>query len=237
MDKIKSFGAICFIVLFFTSLVYARAPFQVSANFSLGFPQNEFKDIVDKIGISGTGHFAFNFPRSPFLVGVSLGYLVYGSETREEPFSATVPDVLVDVTTINSIFMCHFLFRIQPPEGKLRPYLDGLIGFNYLTTNTGVSSQNEIGYDSVLSSNILNDFALSYGAGGGLMIQVYRNKERRKKGPLAVYIDIGICYLKGGRAEYLIEGAIRLENDRVLYDSNLSRTDLLTGHIGVSFVF
>jgi len=38
----------------------------------------------------------------------SLGFLVYGSETREESFSITVPDVLLNVTTTNNIFLCHF---------------------------------------------------------------------------------------------------------------------------------
>lgn len=237
MNKIKSFGIGCLIIFLFASLGYAQRPFQASANFSLGFPQNEFKDNVDRIGLSGIGHFSYNFPRSPFSIGISFGVLVYGSETREEPFSTTIPDVMVDVTTTNMIYMCHLLFRVQPMAGRLRPYLDGFIGFNYLTTDTRIKSQKYISDRRIASTNIINDIAYSYGAGGGLMIQAYSKRGSKKGRPFAVYIDLGVRYLKGGRAEYMREGSIRLEDDRFIYDYSKSTTDLIIGHIGVSFAF
>jgi len=237
MYKIKSFGIASLIILLFVSSGYARTPFQASIYFCLGFPQNEFKDNVDNAGISGVGHFAYNLPHSPFSMGVSFGVLMYGRDTREEPFSTTIPDVMVDVITTNMIYMFHFLFRVQPREGKLRPYLDGLIGFNYLSTYTNVRNQNWIDYGSAARSNILNDLALSYGAGGGLMIQAYAKKRSKKKGLFAIYIDLGVRYLRGERAEYLKEGSILLEGGQVIYDVSKSTTDLITTHIGVSFAF
>jgi hypothetical protein len=48
---------------------------------------------------------------------------------------------------------------------------------------------------------------------------------------------MAVRYLKGGRAEYLKEGSIRIEGDQVLYDVSRSTTDLVTGYIGVSFSF
>jgi len=237
MKKIKFISSCIIIALLAVSLGYAQQPFQASAYFSLGFPQSEFRNNVDQIGYSGVGHFAYNFRNSPFLVGISLGILVYGSETRAEPFNTTVPDVMVDVTTTNNIFLCHFLFRVQPSKGKLRPYLDGLIGFNYLFTDTRVHSQKFAEGDPIASSNIYNDIAFSYGAGGGLMIQVFSKKRSKKSGSFAMYVDMAVRYLKGGRAEYLIEDSIRLEDDRVVYDVYRSATDLVTGYIGVSFSF
>lgn len=141
MNRAKSFGAASLIILLFTSLGFAREPFQASIYFNLGFPQNEFGDNVDKVGLSGIGHFAYNMPESPFLFGLSFGVLVYGRDTREEPFSTTIPDVMVDVTATNMIYLCHFFVRVQPQKGKLRPYLDGLIGLNVLSTDTKVKSQ------------------------------------------------------------------------------------------------
>jgi hypothetical protein len=237
MKKIKFISSCIFIALLAVSLGYAQQPFQASAYFSLGFPQSEFRNNVDQIGYSGVGHFAYNFQNSPFLVGVSLGILVYGSESREEPFSLMVPDVMVNVTTTNNIFLCHFLLRVQPQKGKLRPYLDGLIGFNYLFTDTRVHSQKSAEGDPIASSNIYNDIAFSYGTGGGLMIQVFSKNRNKRKGSFAMYIDMAVRYLKGGRAGYLKEGSIRLENDQVLYDVSRSTTDLVTGYIGVSFSF
>ena len=181
MRRIKLMAYFVFIILFAVSAGYAREPFQASANFSLGFPQNEFRDNVDQIGYSGVGHFAYNFRNSPFLVGISLGILVYGSERREEPFGPTIPDVMVDVVTRNNIFLFHFLFRVQPPKGTLRPYLDGLIGFNYLFTDTSVRSQRFDEDNPIASTNMYNDIAFSYGAGGGMMIQVLSKKRDRRK--------------------------------------------------------
>jgi len=236
MNKVKSFGAGCLILLVFTSLGFAREPFLASIYFNLGFPQNEFGENVNKVGISGIGHFAYNFPESPFLVGLSFGVLMYGRNTREEPFSETIPDVMVDVTATNMVYLCHFFIRVQPLKGKLRPYLDGLLGFNVLSTDTRVKSQSWLG-QGVVRSNIHNDLTLSYGAGAGLMIQVYSKERKRKEGLFSVFIDLGARYLSGAKAEYLTEGSILVEGGQVIYDVTKSRTDLITTHIGVTFTF
>lgn len=236
MNKIKYFGVICFAVLFFSSTVDAQQSFQGSLNFCLGFPQGKFKNNVDHLGYSGTGHFAYNFPRSSIFVGASFGILVYGREGKTESFSAETLDFDVDVVTSNLIFMCHFLVRVQPQKGMIRPYLDGLIGFNYLWTITSVKNRRCTETCNIASSNLQDDLALSWGTGGGMMIRVYSTK-RKRRNPSVVYIDLGVHYLWGKEAEYMKEGSIRQENDQVLYDVYKSTTDLLTGHIGVTFAF
>lgn len=52
-----------------------------------------------------------------------------------------------------------------------------------------------------------------------------------------MYLDLAVRYLKGGKAEYLIEDSVRLADDRVVYDVYRSATDIVTGYIGVSFSF
>ena len=79
----------------------------------------------------------------------------------------------------------------------------------------------------------LSDFAFSYGMGGGLMVRLYH----REKGAFAIFIDSGIRYLKGGKAEYLSEGDILRTDGMAMYNVNYSNTDLLTAHIGVAFSF
>jgi len=116
MNRIKSVILFIFALLLIVSIGNAHEDFQAGVNFSIGFPQNEFKESVDQIGLSGFGHFAYNFRKSPFSVGLSLGFLVYGSETREELLSSAIPEVFVDITTTNNIFLCHFLLRVQPQE-------------------------------------------------------------------------------------------------------------------------
>lgn len=236
----KKMNLILFFVLalfLFVSPGFGGQSFQAGASFSLGFPQNEFKDRVDQMGLSGFGHLIYNFRNSPISAGVSLGFLVYGSEKREELLCLEIPEVWVDVTTTNNIFLCHFLLRLQPRAGKFRPYLDGFVGMNQFYTNTRVHNQRSTEYDTIARTNLQNDCAFSYGAGGGLMIQVFSDVDSEGKGPLVMSIDLALRYLKGGKAEYLKKGSVTLENDQVFFTVDRSTTDLLSGYIGVSFSF
>jgi len=224
------------IFLLLVSFSYSRERFLANVSFIPGFPQNDFKENLNQIGLGGSGYFLYRLKNSPLSVGVSLGVMVYGSESRSEFFSAGIPDVMVDVTTRNYILMTHFLMRLQPRRGQIKPYLDGLVGFNYLWTETGVYDRN--GIDQRIASDVnFDDVTWSLGFGGGLMLNVYQKRRRNRASPFAVFADFGFRYLKGGRAEYLKEGSIIRENDYLIYDVSESSTDLLTLRAGLSFVF
>jgi hypothetical protein len=201
------------------------------AHFLLGFPQGDFKDNLDRIGGGITGEFLGSLRPAPIKIGISVGFLIYGSETRVEPFSTTIPEVTVDVTTTNNILLGHLLLRVQPAKGVFRPYVDGLLGFNYLFTQTKIES----GELQVAESTNFDDFAFSYGGGTGIMIKVYDGSRKKKTKDFhlaAVLIDARVRYLKGSEAEYLQEGSIRTEGTEVIYDVSESNTDLLTVQIG-----
>jgi len=214
-------------------------PFQANLNLVLGSPQNEFKQNVDNSGYGVEGHFAYNLPRTPMLVGVSLSYLIYGSQTSQERLIQTAP-VWVDVNTTNSLVMGHLLLRLQNPSGTFRPYVDGLLGFHYLTTDTKIENQSHHSDEEIASSNNFNDLVGSYGGGGGFMFQVYHTegREETQNKAISIYVDIGFRYLKGGKAEYLKEGSISYDkNNNFVYDVRRSTTDIVTWHLGVGFGF
>ncbi len=223
------------------SFLHAQSPkrlprFCAGGHFMLGFPQGEFKDNVDRIGGGFSGEFLVSLRPAPVKIGASVGFLIYGSETREEPFSTTIPDVTVDVTTNNNILLAHLLLRLQPVKGLFRPYADGLLGFNYLFTETKIESREQ----QVAASTNFDDFAFSYGGGGGVMIRVYDGTKKKKTGKFhlaAVLIDARVRYLKGSEAEYLKEGSVSRENTEVTYDVSESNTDLLTAQIGAILEF
>jgi hypothetical protein len=198
--------------------------------FTIALPKGEFEETVEKNGYGLTGQVLFSVPGSPVAVGASFGGVIYGRETREEPFSLTIPDVTVDVETNNYIILGHAVLRIQAPAGPFRPYADGVIGFHYLFTRTSIKSEEE----DVASDTNFDDGVLSYGGGGGIMFQIYEGGSTK---PVNVYADAGARYLKGGKARYLKEGSIRREDGRVLYDVEESETDLLVIHIGVTVQF
>jgi len=208
--------------------------FQVGLNFLLAFPQDEFNDYVDHPGFGGAIEFLYSFPLVPISVGVDGSYLIYGSETRSERFSTTIPDVTVNVNTTNNIASMHFLLRALPRQGRVRPYMDGLIGFNYLFTQTKIESKSS--GEEVASSTNLDDFAFSYGGGGGLMIMLYQDKGA-EDGLATVNLDLRVKYLFGSEAEYLKEGSIEIVGGDVYYDVNKSVTDVVTFQIGVTVEF
>lgn len=229
-------GVSAFVIPLLASSVWAQERFQANANFTIGYPQNEFKANVDRLAYGGSAYLIYKLPQSPIGIGVSFDIRVYGSEGRKESFSSTVPDVFVDVKTRNYMLMSHFLLRFQPFEGYLRPYVDGLIGLSYIWTHTGVYDWEEGGDEEIAGDVIWNDTALSYGMGAGVMFRILQIKGS-KSNNFAIDLDFGFRYLKGGNAEYLTEGAVIRENGQAEYYVSESNTDVITAHIGFTFAF
>ena len=197
----------------------------------VGFPQGEFEQHVDNAGFGLNFFGGIGLGRTPFVVGLDGGFLVYGFERRREPFSTTIPDVTVDVETSNAIAMGHVLLRLQPPSGFVQPYVDGLFGFKYFFTETSISDEDFRGDEPIASSTNFDDAALSYGLGGGLDIQVYQGRKA------AVLINAGARYLFGSEAEYLKEGSIERRNGRVFFTTERSETNILIAQLGVTLKF
>lgn len=224
------------VVIALTPGIAGAQNFQGNLDFIVGVPRGEFRDNVDRSGFGVNAEVGYAPRANPFMVGVDIQYLNYGNETRREPFSTTIPDVTVNVSTTNNIFMGHAFVRIQPNEGFFRPYVEGLVGFNYLFTTTSISNVST--GEEVASSTNFDDAAFSYGGGAGAMFRVYEaDEDDIDAGVKEVLIHVKARYLLGGEAEYLKEGSIRRENGNVIYDVSRSRTDLMAFHIGVSLRF
>jgi hypothetical protein len=159
--------------------------------------------------------------------------LNYGSESRREPFSYTIPDVFVDVDRTNNLVNFHILFQIIPATGAFRPYAEGLFGGSYIFTETSIKSRD---YDEVASSTNFDDFAWSYGAGAGFIILLTENVGEDVG---SLYLDLKARYLFGSEAEYLKEGSVKVKEGtlNVTYDVSKSKTDLLQIHLGVVAYF
>ena len=218
----------------------AQFRFQGGINGQGFFPQGEFGDNVSDAG-GGFGLEFLYFPTAkPFGIGVSLGYLVYGSEKFSEIIRTKNADFDVALKTVNSIVLGHLLFRFQIKQGKVSPYLDGLIGFSHITTDTRIDNPNF--EDSDISTNNFDDTVLSYGGGFGLMVKLYE-RSRRKMEPMqqkkkwAVSIDFRVRYIRGSNGQYLREGSIFRVDDELSYDVYKSRTDLITAQVGITFNF
>ena len=209
-------------------------------NFLVGQPRGEFEDNVEDLGFGIGGLFAFRPGNSPILLGMDVDFAIYGNETRRVPFSETIPDVTVEVQTSNNILLFHALARLQGNQGRLRPYMDGLVGMHYLFTETKVRDEDSFDDNDIASSTNQQDVTFSYGAGGGIMIEVYENKNLDQEGLSKlkrVFVDFRVRYSFGGQATYLKEGSITRDGGSVSIDAIRSNTDLLTYHLGFAISF
>lgn len=209
---------------------------QGSIGFLVGIPQGEFRDNVSNPGFGLNIFGGLGIGRTPVVLGLDAGFLIYGRERRREPFSNTIPDVTVEVETTNNIFQSHFVLRLQPPEGTIRPYADALIGFKYLFTQTQIESERFDDNDPIATSTNFDDFALSYGIGGGLDIELARLDHEEVK-VRSIVLRLGVQYLLGSEAEYLKEGSIERRNGSVSFEVDRSRTTFLEPHLGVAIHF
>ncbi len=219
---------------------------QINLRGTVGVPQGSLQDNIG--GVGGGAHLYLGgwIRQSPVLAGVDIGILNYGRTSDNVPFSRTVgPRIPVDVTTTNNVLETHLSVRLQPRRGRLRPFVEGLVGFKYLFTRTSLSEE-DLGDDvdagdNIASSTNFDDFAFSGGAGAGLDVRVYQPDDPAKR-VQGVGLHLGVQYLLGQEAEYLAEGALTDDNDngeldRSELDVRRSRTTLLQPQFGVTVRF
>lgn len=236
MKKANTFLMAAAAILMLGRPASADDRFQASLNFLMGYPQGDFKMNVDRTFFGLSGEFFCRLPGSPFSIGISLEYLNYGSETRVEPLAYDIPDVLVDVTTLNSIFSTAAVVRLSPLEGPFRPYAEALVGFNYLFTSTSVDDDDDWSGDIAATTNF-DDWALTYGLGAGAVIRALECRSYQGRTLFSLHVEIGARYLMGGTAEYLREGSMRRGHGSLWYEPFFSDTDMLKTHFGIVFRF
>lgn len=201
----------------------------------LGLPQKEFKENVNNSAFGGIeGFFTFSTPGkfNPVTIGVAASYNIYGMESRQVPLSLTVSDVFVDVDRQNSMANFHLLCQISPFSGPIKPYIEGLAGGAYIFTETSVKGINN---DRDFASSVnMDDFAWSYGYGGGLLISLMGGSDDL---PGGLYLDIKSRIMSGSEAEYLTTGDLQINNGRLIYNTRKSKVDYISIQVGVVAVF
>ena len=213
-----------------------RPLIQFGLGLMMGAPVGDFRDNV-KFSAGLTGHLDFGLGRGPISIGAEGTYLWYGSESRNVPLLG-LPDLAVGVDTSNDMFLLHGRVRAQPTQGRARPYVDGLVGFNYISTTTSVDAKDTCIYTGTVTTcsddgdsiTNIDDVVLSLGAGAGVQIGFGASPHPMRR------LDLSLRYLYGGEAVYLTKGDIRWqEAGLVILEPRRSRTDMLMVNVGVAW--
>ncbi len=199
--------------------------------FQVGVPQGQFRDQLEEIGVGINGMIGYMLPNSPLVLGLDMGFMVFGQDKRTEPLSSTIPDLRVEVENSYNLFHAHFLARITGRDEIFRPFADFLVGFNYFFTQTTVRSRG--GFDDVFTDTNFDDFAFSYGLGAGMKYRVYKDENSGSR----IFINLQGRYLLGNDAEYLRPGSVIIENGDVSFDVRKSATNLMYFQLGVAIAF
>lgn len=209
-----------------------------------GFAQGSFEDNLERPMPGVVISFGGRTPNLPLVLSTEISWMNYGFDNHLElqyPGNNVSPISLINVATKNSMLLTHFAVRVVPFDYVIAPYVDGLFGFKYLSTNISAESEAIIDDDSVINlddedristSSTYNTFTLSYGFGAGLNLEIFKGRLGFHNPNSTISLQVGAQYLFGSKAEYLTERSIRAELGRIYFERVESRTNMLIPKLG-----
>lgn len=227
----------CILLLLLIASIYAngqedmdseRAPFYVSASFQVGIPQNDFYDVLNKVGIGGGGAFFFRIRKDmPFYAGLDLSVVTYDAES--DFFFDDFGEF--ELETRANIFLGHGVLRFEPELNiPIQFYLDGMFGFKNLYNRTKAIDTDTREEDTLDSSG---DWAFSYGGAAGIQIPIGQDG--------AIMLDARCAFLRGTVANYLVRredlSGVQVVDPIDVFEEKTSSTDVLLPQIGLTFSF
>ncbi len=222
-----------FIVLIFSPL-YAQ---MFDFNLRVAFPTSDFRYASESVGVGLGGTLLFPMQESPVYLGGEINYLTHGYNSQEyQQFNRDL-----ELATSNNMLMANLVMRIVPSQDQnlfATPYLEGVIGFNWLYTRTTLKDitndswnwDDDDDTNETLEASIdYSDFALLYGGGIGLMV-----------GRGAMKLNLKCRYLFGAEAEYLDKESVEFDPyypEVMNFESKRSPTHMILPEIGLVFLW
>ena len=220
-------------LLSFSSVAQAQ-DFNFDFGFALGTPQGSFLQSLERNSYGVDLAATYRVPYTPVHLGFGMVYQNFGWSERDEFFSPNIQEVLVRVRTTNNMITPHFLVRFEPRMGAISPFVEGLVGFNYLYTQSSVLD--DWGNEEIATSVNYDSFTYSHGIGGGIKFNLYEGFDGDGDF-FGVALIVKAKYMLGGEADYLREGDLVRTRRGMDYSINRSRTDLNTFNVGFVFNF
>ncbi len=238
MEKIikRLVWVLCCTLLFFNDLNAQSLDF----NLRVGFPTSEFRYASNSTGIGLGGSLLFPIQGQPIYFGVELGYMVHGHSSQNYDQYTFGFRRELELTTNNNMLNGNVVMRLIPTTEEdlyVTPYLEGVVGFNWLYTRTVLrdvsdnwSFNNNDNDNNQIDARVdYSDVALVYGGGMGLMV-----------GRDAMKLNLKCRYLFGSEAEYLDKESVELDSNspQVLnYNSKTSLTHMILPEVGLVFLW
>jgi hypothetical protein len=218
-----------YLQIFFLLIILTAAELfaQPSASFyfTTAVPVGDFSQFETDAGFGGNLEFFFFSPKpkKPFGMGISFSYFAQGLFFYDDPYTN---ELELSNNRANNFASMHLVFQVAPSRGRIRPYIETLFGGSYIFSYSEILTTD---YEPV--DLYIDDWAWSYGLGGGLKFMISDGFEN---GRGTAFIDLKVRYLFGSEVEYLDRNSIRYANNTLYYSLNESNIDMLTMLIGVT---
>ena len=225
----RNFQLLLFAILISGSAVAQIPGFQgnIGGTMGVSIPKGEFADTWGKNTFTYGGHLAVPMGVLPFQAGFAFGYGVMGKHTQTVPvnqeyLAATEGELAVKAKVLSY----HPLLRFSPLKGKVRPYVDGMIGMRQFTTQSTLTVDGV--EDPITRERDANAFVFSTGWAGGIMVGL---------GGIG-YFEARVERFNSGKASYVDPASITIDNSGTVgYSTRSSNTDVLNFLVGIGFRF
>lgn len=200
----------------------------LGANIGMSIPTGDFDRYWGKNMFQVGAHLAFPLGKVPVLQGgFSFGYSIMGSNSRTVPINTDYLGITEGtVTTRCKVFSYHPLLRLSPFQGRIRPYVDGMVGVRQFSTTSKVTADGV--EENISKERNESDYAFSTGWAAGVMVTV----------GAAAYVELRVERFDSGEATYVDPKSVTVSDAGTVnfntLTSNTDATNILIG-IGVRF--
>lgn len=223
----KSYLKILTLLLLFISAKYLIAQPSASLYFTTAFPINDYQLFDDEVGYGGNLEFLFITPSKtkPMGMGISFSYFTQGLFFATDSYTG---ETILSDNKANNFSNLHLIFQLAPTGGTVRPYIETFFGGSYVYSYSQIFT-----LDYVPVSLFIDDWAWSYGVGGGFKFLIGADDD----GDGSLYIDLKGRYLMSSDVSVLDRKSIRYANNSFYYSVNETQINFVAVQIGLLFYF
>ena len=214
------------IILFLpTKFLFAQP--STSFYFTTAFPVNEYADFDDEVGYGGNLELFFKSPskEKPIGIGVSLSYLGQGLYFYDDPCDC---ETNIGDNRANNFVNLSMILQVAPTGGTVRPYIETIFGGSYIYSNTDIITPD---YASV--HLFIDDWAWTYGAGGGFKFLIGKNDDESN----LIYLDLKGRYLMSSNVNLLNRNSLRYANNQFYDAIKETQLNFVAIQVGVILYF
>ncbi len=194
----------------------------------ISIPTGDFDRYWGKNMFQVGAHLGFPLRRVPVLQGgFSFGFSVMGSEDKTVPITTNYPGITQGtLTTRCKVFSYHPLLRLSPLRGRIRPYVDGMVGFRQFSTVSKMTAEGV--EENISKERNETDLAFSTGWAAGVMVTL---------GEIA-YAELRVERFDSGEATYVDAQSVTVSDQgAVSFNTLTSNTDVTNIMVGIGVRF